>query len=133
MKIRVVCPSCNGYMDKEVDEDEVRENLVSCGKCKVPAIIYDANTGEVIAGGSPCIPGIVVCTENSNVQAIIPDGMTKEQIVRSLRTIADAIDSDSSQLMMAKVGINLKDDKMIIIKTGSKCLDADIGEKEMSI
>jgi hypothetical protein len=132
MKIRVVCPCCGGYLEKEVDENEVQDNLVACGKCKIPAVIYNAETGEVIAEGSPCIPGVVACAENSDVQAVIPDGVTKEEIVQSLRYIADAIESDSAQLMIAKVAINLEDDKMIIIKTGSECPDANIDKEGIS-
>jgi hypothetical protein len=132
MKIRVVCPSCSGYLEKEVDENEVQDNLVLCGKCKVPAVIYNAETGEAIAGGSPCISGVVVCAENSDVQAVIPDGLSKEEIVQSLRFIAGAIESDSSQLIIAKVDINLEDDKMIIIKTGSKCPEANIDKEDRS-
>lgn len=127
MKIRIVCPGCNDYLEKDVDESEVRDNSVVCGKCKVPAVIYNADTGEVIEGGSPCMPAVIVCTENSNVQAIVPAGVAKEDIIQSLRAIADAIESDSEMegLMMAPVNITIQEDRMILIRTSPECSAAE--------
>ena len=118
MKIRVVCPGCKDYLEKDVDEKEVHNNTVVCEKCKVPAVIYNAETGEMIAGGEPCMPGIIICTENSNVQAIVPAGSAKEDIIQSLRAIADAIESDSEMkgLMVAPVNITIQEDRMILIR-----------------
>ena len=122
MKIRVVCPGCNDYLEKDVDEKEVHNNTVVCGKCKVPAVIYNADTGERIAGGEPCMPGVIICMENSNVQAIVPAGSAKEDIIQSLRAIADAIDSDSETngLMIAPVNITIQEDRMILIRAAEE-------------
>lgn len=125
MKIRIVCPGCNDYLEKDVNESEIHNNMVVCGKCKVPAVIYNADTGEVIAEASPSMPGVIICTENSNVQAIVPAGLAKENIIQSLRAIADAIESDSEMegLMMAPVNITLQEDRMILIRAGRECSD----------
>ncbi len=132
MKIRIVCPGCNDYLEKDVDESEVNNNTVVCGKCKVPATIYNADTGEVIAGGSPCMPGVIICTENSNVQAVVPAGLAKEDIIQSLRAIADAIESDSEMegLMIAPVNITLQEDRMILIRASQECSEENTDKKD---
>lgn len=134
MKIRIVCPGCNDYLEKDVDEKEVHNNTVVCGKCKMPAVIYNADTGEVIAGGAACMPGVIICAENSNVQAIVPAGSAKEDIIQSLRAIADAIESDSEMegLMVAPVNIALQEDKMILIRAGPECSEENTDKKDTS-
>ncbi len=133
MKIRVVCPGCNDYLEKDVDESEIHSSTVVCGRCKVPAVIYNADTGEVIKGGSQCTPGVIICTENSDVQAIVPAGLSKEEIIQSLRDIADAIESDSEigGLMIAPVNITLEEDRIILIMAGQECSDAATDKKDM--
>ena len=122
MKIRVVCPGCNDYLEKDVDEKDINNNTVVCGKCKMPAVIYNAETGDVITGGAPCMPGVIICTENSNVQTIVPAGSAKEDVIHSLRAIADAIESDSEMngLMMAPVNITIQEDRMILIRAAEE-------------
>jgi hypothetical protein len=125
MKIRVVCPNCNGYLEKEVDEKEVQENIVSCGRCRVPATVYNVETEEIISG-APYFPGVVICAEDPAVQIIIPPDLGKEDTVRFLRAIADAIESDKEDagLMMANIVISLQEDRMIILKVGSESIEA---------
>ena len=73
------------------------------------------------------MPGIIICTENSNVQAIVPAGLAKEDIIKSLRAIADAIESDSEMegLMVAPVNITLEEDRMILIRSSPECPEAE--------
>jgi hypothetical protein len=125
MKIRVVCPNCNGYLEKEVDEREVQENIVSCGRCRVPAIVYNVETEEIISG-APYIPGVVICAEDPAIQIIIPSDLGKEDTVRFLRAIADAIESDKedSGLMTANIVISLQEDRIIILKASSEYVEA---------
>jgi hypothetical protein len=127
MKIRIVCPNCNGYLEKEIDEKEVHENIISCGKCRVPAVIYDVETEEIISG-APYIPSVVICAEDPAIQIIIPSDLDKEDAVHSLRAIADAIESDKKEagLIIANIAISLQEDRMIILKTGSGCVEAEI-------
>ncbi|MFB3766530.1 MAG: hypothetical protein ACE14P_14960 [Methanotrichaceae archaeon] len=134
MKIRIVCPGCNDYLEKDVEESEIHNNMVVCGKCKVPAVVYNADTGEMVAGGSSCMPGAIICTENSNVQAIVPIGLAKEDIIQSLRAIADEIESDSETeaLMIAPVNITIQDDRMILIRAGQECSGKDTDKKDTS-
>jgi hypothetical protein len=131
MKIKIVCPNCNGYLEKEVDEKEVHDNIISCGKCRVPAIIYSVETEEIISG-APYIPGVVICAENTAIQVIIPSDLGKEDTVYYLRAIADAIESDDKEagLIIANVAISLQEDRMIIIKASSECLGAEIDRKD---
>lgn len=133
MKIRIVCPGCNNHLEKDVNESEIHDNMVVCGRCKVPAVIYNADTGEMIAGASPAMPGLIICTENSNVQAIVPAGLAKEEIIKSLRAIADSIESDSEMegLMMAPVNIALQEDRMILIRAGQECPDENTDKGDM--
>lgn len=122
MKIRVVCPGCNNYVEKDIDENEVFNNTVVCGKCKVPAVIFNSDTGETISGGPSCMPGALFCIENSNVQAIVPAGLAREEIIQSLRAIADAIESNNEMegLMIAPVNIGFQEDRMILIRASQE-------------
>lgn len=133
MKIRVVCPGCNDFMEKDIEENEVLNNMVVCGKCKVPAVIHNADTGEVIAGGAPCMPGLIICAENSDVQAFVPAGSAREKIIQSLRAIADAIESDGEMegFMIAQVNIVFQEDKMIIIRRSPECSEGDIDKRDI--
>jgi hypothetical protein len=133
MKIRIVCPNCNGYLEKEVDEKEVQDNIISCGKCRVPATIYNVETEEMISG-APYIPGLVICAEDPAIQIIIPSDLGKEDTVHFLRAIADAIESDKRDagLIIANIAISLQEDRMVILKAGTEYIEAEIGRKDES-
>lgn len=125
MKLRIVCPSCDEQQEIEMSEDEVPDKMVSCGKCRTPADIYDAETGERMELGSPYMPGIVLYEENSGIQVVIPIGLPKGDIVESLRTITTAIESNEAVdgVRLAEVAIAMETDKMVVTK-----MNLSIGE-----
>ena len=90
------------------------------------ADIYNVETGEKIALGASYMPGVVIYEENSIVQVIIPVGLCRDDIVKSLKTITEAIESNgvTEGVVLAEVAIAMESDRMIILKTGLPVADS---------
>jgi hypothetical protein len=125
MKVKIVCPNCDEQQEIEMSEDEICSKMFSCGKCKTSVDIYDAETGEKIALGVPYMPGVVIYEENSSVQVIIPVGLCKDDIVKSLKNITTAIESNGAVegVVLAEVAIAMEADRMIVMKAGLPAAD----------
>jgi hypothetical protein len=119
MKLKITCPNCDEQQEIDMSVEEAQTKMFSCGKCKVAADVYDAETGEPIASGAPYMPAVVVYEEKSCMQVIIPAGIRKEEVVSSLKTIADAIESGEAAdgISMSEVAIALEGDRMIVMNT----------------
>ena len=125
MKLRITCPNCDEQQEIEMSEDEISGKMFSCGKCRTSADIYNVETGEKIALGASYMPGVVIYEENSSVQVIIPVGLCRDDIVKSLKSITEAIESNGAKegVVLAEVAIAMESDRMIILKTGLPVAD----------
>jgi hypothetical protein len=125
MKLRITCPNCDEQQEIEMSEDEISGKMFSCGKCRTSADIYNAETGERIASGASYMPGVVIYEENSIVQVIIPVGLCRDDIVKSLKAITEAIESNGAVegVVLAEVAIAMESDRMIVMKTGLPAAD----------